>query len=208
MMTEISISLHLTSPTLNLVRLNWTVVKGPNFNSFAVQAQLVVDAISAPTDRAIELVDYNDDGVADLYVVDKLGASGYVEVTIWDGTTTFQTSLASLVFAQTNIASGDVSWLFRFGKIPGLSDSQQSQAQQTTNGPQDLFAIAKTGLTIGKTGVKVYSGSSDFSSVLGTYTTTVEEYTPQNYGRAFEVGDYNSDGISDLYSFKNRYQFR
>ncbi|MEZ4621166.1 MAG: PA14 domain-containing protein [Caldilineaceae bacterium] len=56
----------------------------------------------------------------------------------------------------------------------------------------DLFAIAKTGLTAGTTSVKVYSGSSNFSSVLGTYSTSVEEYIPQNYGWAFELGDYNS----------------
>jgi len=127
-------------------KIELSILKGPTFSSIAVQQQLPISTIFSATNRQLEFADYSGDGVQDLYVVDSVGGTGVVEVSVWDGNGTFQNRLASLLTAQPNVSDGGTRWLFRFARLKGqvlgasLSD-ESGEIVPITEAPADNVLV-------------------------------------------------------------------
>jgi tRNA A37 threonylcarbamoyladenosine synthetase subunit TsaC/SUA5/YrdC len=124
--------------------------------------------------------DYNHDGVSDLYAVKKQGVSS-TEVHILDGKNNYQ-SFDLQIGAALGIT--DSSWEFRVGDY-------------NHDGTLDLYCINKQGASA--TEVHILDGKTNFQTFLLHASIPIEK-TGDNYD--FELGDYNHDGIPDLYCIK------
>jgi acyl-CoA-binding protein len=130
------------------------------------------------------LGDYNHDGILDLYVISKQGASGHTEVHVLDGSNGYQTYLAHIVTALSQTGS-DNSWVFATGDYD-------------RDGTLDLYAIAKQGGS-GHTEVHVLSGVGGFQNYLAHAVTPLGQSGSDN-SWMFALGDYDRDGVLDLYA--------
>lgn len=138
----------------------------------------------APNDRTWKYLvgDYNRDGVQDLYLVLRTGASGTTEVHVLDGATRYQSFLLHAGTALHPTGSED-DWDF------GLGDYDR-------NGSPDLFVIKKAGAS-GTTEVHVLNGSNRFGSWLLNVGTALHP-TAGTGAWDFVVADSNRDGIVDV----------
>nr|WP_298155948.1 M12 family metallo-peptidase [uncultured Pseudoxanthomonas sp.] len=130
--------------------------------------------------------DYNADGKLDLYVIKKQGAGGRLEVRVLDGANNFQRYLLS---AQTPVSgvTSSYAWNFDIGDYNG-------------DGELDLYVIKRVSGT-GKTEVHVLSGASDFQTYLLARASVLGQTGSANDWE-FRVGDFNRDGLGDVYSIK------
>jgi hypothetical protein len=116
--------------------------------------------------------------------------------------------LVSLIFISTfggsrsAYASGsEIVWLLHTGTALAKTDGnfEFQLGDFNHDGVQDLYTIKKNGTGSGSTEVHVLNGANNFSSYL-LHTGTVLAQTDSNF--EFELGDYNADGILDLYAIK------
>lgn len=131
-----------------------------------------------------KLGDYNKDGKLDLYAILRMGSTNKTEVHILNGADNFKTFLLSTTTAL--YATGaDNSWEFELGDYNG-------------DGVNDIYGILKTGST-GKTELHVLNGANNFQSFLLNTTTTLYQTGNINIWN-FKLGDFNRDGLVDLYA--------
>lgn len=123
--------------------------------------------------------DYNADDIPDLYCVAKQTFGGNTEVHVLNGADDFSTWLLQ---TSTTLHNTNTSWEFELGDYDG-------------DGNLDLYAIFKQQPGF-NTEVHVMNGSTNFQSWL-LQTSTIIHYTDSNW--EFELGDYNEDGVLDLY---------
>lgn len=128
--------------------------------------------------------DYNGDGKPDLYAIKKEAGSNRVEVHVLDGARKFGVFLLrkTTILAKVGV---DNRWIMRLGDY-------------NRDGTLDIYAIDKLGST-GKTEVRVLNGADNFQSYLLAKKATAQGQTGNTHGWVFEVGDYNADGILDIY---------
>lgn len=142
------------------------------------------------TDRSweFELGDWNNDGKLDLWGIKRTGTgSGKVEVHILNGATSFQSFLLQTgTYMAKN--GGGTRWDYELGHYD-------------TDNKLDLYCIDKTQGSTNRPKVHVLSGSSNFASRILQKTLVI----PAADGTSrwnYEAGDYNDDGIVDLYAIE------
>lgn len=126
------------------------------------------------------VADYNKDGTEDLYCIRK-DSGEHTNLHILNGTGNYQTFLNHIVLPIE--ATGD-NWDFELGDYNG-------------DGTPDLYCIRKDGGA--NTNLHILDGSTNFQTFLNHIILPIEA-TDENWD--FKVGDYNKDGISDLYCLK------
>lgn len=133
-----------------------------------------------------EFGDYNADGVQDMYAIKKNGQSNQTEIHVLDGSTSFSRFLLQDATGLAAVGT-DNSWVFKLGDLNG-------------DGRLDLFAIKRNGGSL-RTEVHVLNGAAGFKTFLLQKATALES-TGSDFVWEFEVGDYNGDGILDIYVLK------
>lgn len=133
-----------------------------------------------------EFGDYNADGVQDMYAIKKNGQSNQTEIHILDGSRSFSRFLLQDATGLAAVGT-DNSWVFKLGDLNG-------------DGRLDLFAIKRNGGSL-RTEVHVLNGAAGFKTFLLQKATALES-TGSDFVWEFEVGDYNGDGILDIYVLK------
>lgn len=128
--------------------------------------------------------DYNGDNKPDLYAIKKEAGSNKTEVHVLDGARKFGVFLLrkTTVLGKVGV---DNRWIMRLGDY-------------NRDGTLDIYAIDKMGAS-GKTEVRVLNGADNFQSYLLSAKATGQGQTGNTHGWVFEVGDYNADGILDIY---------
>lgn len=180
-------------PDLWAVRRNgprWTelhAIDGASgYSRFGIRFPTALHSTGGDYAWAFRAGDYNRDGVMDLYAIKKIGSGGRTEVHVLDGASNF--SSFSLHAATGLARSGkDNSFLF------DLADYDR-------DGIPDLYVIKKTGAS-GRTEVHVLTGASRYRN-FALHTTTALGDSGDNLSWKFEVGDYNGDGVPDLYGVR------
>ncbi len=130
------------------------------------------------------LGDYNNNGILDLYCIKKKNTgSNSTEVHILDGSTHFTKFLL-----QTGTKLHETEEYFKF-----------LLGNYNKNGKLDLYCIKKKKTGSNSTEVHILNGNDNFQSFLLNIGTKLEE-TDENW--EFLLGDYNKNGILDLYCFK------
>jgi hypothetical protein len=154
-----------------------------NYRASLMQVATVLPTTGTGLEWAFMLGDYNRDGVADLYTIYRIGASGMTEVHVVDGATNFQTYLAHIATAlgQTGTAN---AWQFEL-------------ADRNGDGVLDLYCINRVGAQ--RTEVHVLDGASNFQVPLLQVATALSP-VGTGYEWDFKLGDYDRDGVTDLYT--------
>lgn len=126
------------------------------------------------------LADWNNDGHADLVVVQMSGTtSGATEVRVVSGASKFQPLLL-----HTAIPMGPTDARFVF-----------SMADWNFDGRPDLVVIQKSGTASGRTEVRVLDGASFLRRYL---QETITPLGPTDACHAFSAADWNADGHPDM----------
>jgi hypothetical protein len=133
------------------------------------------------------LIDYNQDGIQDIFGINKVGtgAGNKTEVHILNGADQFQSFLLNRETALINTGT-DGQWLFSLGDF-------------NADGVLDLYGINKVGTGAGnKTEVHILNGADQFQSfLLNRETALINTGTDGQW--LFSLGDFNADGVLDLY---------
>ena len=139
-----------------------------------------------PTDENWEFLlgDYNNNKILDLFCIKKKNTgSKHTEVHILDGSTHFKSFLFQI---GTPLKETGDNWQFLLG------DYNQ-------NGKLDLYCIKKNDTGTNSTEVHILDGNDNFQSFHLEIKTALHE-TGDNF--QFLLGDYNQNGILDLYCIK------
>ncbi|NUS37797.1 MAG: hypothetical protein HOQ02_02060 [Lysobacter sp.] len=153
------------------------------YRTFLLHVATALPMTGADNGWVFRVADYNRDGIPDLYAIFKNGASGRTEVHVLDGASGFQTYLAHIA-TPIGLTGVDAAWDFALGDF-------------NQDGYPDLFAIAKLGASQ-TTEVHVLDGASGFQNFL-LHTATALQQTGASNQWNFKVGDYNQDGMVDVY---------
>lgn len=162
---------------------------GLYFNSQTVSAAAsdfswtnhVITAFEMSNDNVeFQIGDFNNDNATDLYVIKKNVGIGNTEVHVLDG--------------ASNYASYTVHSLTPFSASGSASDTLYRVGDYNRDGIDDIYVIKKNGIT---TEIHVLNGASNYTTFL-LQTTTILSTTGENFD--FQVGDYNNDGILDVYA--------
>ena len=138
------------------------------------------------TDKNWEFLlgDYNNNGILDLYCIKKKNTrNNSTEVHILDGSTNFKTFLLQ---TDSLLHETDENWEFLLGDY-------------NKNGKLDLYCIKKNGTGTCSTEVHILNGNDKYNSYL-LHTGTKLHETGDTF--QFLLGDYNKNGILDLYCIK------
>jgi hypothetical protein len=152
------------------------IVDGVNLNQYLLHTATALHPTNANWD--FELGDYDGDGIDDIYAINRHGASNSTEVHILDGGNLNQ----FLLHKATAQHPTNANWDFGVGDYNG-------------DGIDDIYAIYRDGAS-NSTEVHVLNGA-DFNQFL-RHAATALHPTSENWD--FELGDYNSDGIDDIYA--------
>ena len=144
----------------------------------------------APNNKSwnFQFADFNGDGVSDLYVFLKNGASGFTEVHVLNGVGRYKTFLYSGT-TPLGPTGSDNRWVFKVGNF-------------NADAKPDIYAIQRVGAS-GRTEVHVLNGADNYKSFLANIATVLAT-TGTDYLWDFGIGDYNGDGVQDLFTiYKN-----
>ncbi|WP_115528045.1 MULTISPECIES: FG-GAP repeat domain-containing protein [Xanthomonas] len=159
------------------------VLRGPEYKTFLMQTGTALAETGSDNAWKFLVGDYNVDGRLDIYAISKSGLSGTVEVHVLDGSAGYQSFLLNTTTATgATGTSTEVDY--------GIGD-------YNNDGVIDLYSIIKNGSS-GKTEVHVLDGASKFQKFIGHHATGMP-MTGSGQAWSFGVGDYNFDGIPDLY---------
>ncbi len=151
-----------------------------NFQSFALQHITGL----GPTDGTwqFEFADWNGDAILDLFGIQKQGPNNSTALHIYSGAAPsyFEFALDGI---WTGLHATDSTWEF-------------AVVDWDLQGKPDLVGIKKQGGN-NSTEVHIYSGESRFQTGI-EHTTTPLQFTGSDW--TFEAGDYNNDGIRDLFA--------
>jgi hypothetical protein len=129
-------------------------------------------------------IDYNLDGATDIMALNRSGtASGKTEVHIMDGATSYQSWALQ---TSTILHETDDTWDFGHGDCNG-------------DGASDIVSIKKSGTESGTTEIHIMDAATGYQSWV-FQTSTILHETGDNF--EFQVGDYNSDGYTDIFAIK------
>lgn len=156
------------------------LTRNSNYTQFGPQHTTALGRAGNDGAWAFQLGDFDGDGVRDLYAIKKAGASDKTEVHVLNGATDFSTFLLHRA-TVLNPTGGDQRWIFRLGDY-------------NRDGKLDLYVIHRAG-----TDVHVLNGADFFGSFLAHIGTALPA-TGTDYSWKFELGDYNKDGVLDLYA--------
>lgn len=161
------------------------ILNGANgYQSFLAHITTALHQTGTANDWVFRLGDYNQDGTLDLYVLARNGLSNTTEVHVLNGANNFNTFLAHIASALHATGSGE-NWAFEIG------DWNQD------NRP-DIFVIAKNGGS-NTTEIHVLDGASNYQS-YSLHRATALGQTGSNSLWNFKIGDYNQDGVLDVYA--------
>lgn len=158
------------------------------FRSFLTHLATALHPTGADNGWVFKLGDYDRDGTLDLYAINRNGASGRTEVHVLNGATNFATFSAHIATALGQTGT-DGAWDFALGDY-------------NRDGFADLFVISKLGGS-GTTEVHVLDGANAFQTFL-LHTATALHQTGSSNVWVFKVGDYNADGVLDLYAINKQ----
>jgi len=130
--------------------------------------------------------DFNKDSTLDLYAISKNGSSGRTEVHVMNGASGYGNYLINIATALPRSGS-DSAWMFRLGDF-------------NRDGTLDLYVIQRSGGS-GRTEIHVLNGASNFQSYLINVATALHS-TGSADDWNFELGDFNKDGILDIFAIK------
>ena len=154
------------------------------FRTFLAHSTTALHQTGTDNVWAFKLGDMNRDGVLDLYAIGRQGSSGKTEVHVLDGASSYRSFLVHAATAL-HATGSDGSWDFALG-------------DHNRDGSLDLYAIAKRGGS-STTEVHILNGASGYQSFL-LQSTSALHTTGADKTWEFKVGDYNGDGIPDVYS--------
>ena len=158
------------------------------YQSFALHQATALHETGTDRSWEFELGDWNNDGKLDLWGVARTGTgSGKVEVHILNGANGFQSFLLQ-VGTYMGQNGGGTRWDYELGHYD-------------TDNKLDLYCIDKSEGSTNRPKVHVLSGSSNFGSRILHKTLAI----PAANGTSrwnYEAGDYNNDGIVDLYAIE------
>lgn len=158
---------------------------GTRYQTFLLNVATALHATGTANDWIFRVGDYNSDGRPDLYVIARNGSSGRTEVHVLNGATNYSNFLAHIATALHSTGSSG-AWSF------GLGDYNR-------DGRLDLYAIAKQNTGSGRTEVHVLNGAANFGGFL-LNTASALHPTGSDDSWAFDVADYDGDGIPDVYA--------
>ncbi|TXH75168.1 MAG: hypothetical protein E6Q88_03785 [Lysobacteraceae bacterium] len=160
------------------------VLNGANgFQSFLLNTATALHVTGTTEVWAFDLGDYNRDGILDLYAINRQGASNTTEVHVLNGANNFQSFLGHHATALG--ASGSTpNWVFKVGDY-------------NRDGIADVYGLSKMGGS-GKTEVHVLNGANGYASFLVQVATALGQTGTDNVW-SFDLGDYNRDGIVDVF---------
>jgi hypothetical protein len=142
----------------------------------------------------VEMADYNNDGVVDLYCMRQASGPGAtIEVHVFDGASGYQRALLH------KSAGTDAYALF------GSSADDLTYDLGYWDGDQipDLYVISRDSAS-GKTAIRILAGDTAYTRyAYHTGGPTALHPAPEE-DWSFEVGDYNADGVPDLYAIAKR----
>lgn len=174
------VGIHRTGATRTELRV---ATRAGNYKTLGLSASTGIGPTGSNGAWAFAMGDYNGDGTLDLYAIKKPGVSGRTEVYVLSGAGGYTGVL--LQKATVLGATGtDQRWMFRLGDY-------------NRDGKLDLYAIDRKGAS-GRTEVKVLNGADNFSSYLAQRTSVLPA-TGADYSWRFDLGDYNRDGVLDVY---------
>ena len=163
------------------------VVSGSGgFKTYLMNVATILGQTGTDNSWEFKVADYNQDGKPDLYAIKKQGVGGRLEIRVLNGANNFQTYLLSTATALSSIPS-NYAWNFELGDFNG-------------DGKPDLYAIKKVSGT-GKTEIQILNAAGNFNSFLLSRTTLLGQ-TGSDNAWSFKVGDYNRDGVLDVYAIK------
>jgi peptidyl-Asp metalloendopeptidase len=156
------------------------------FTRFLTHRASILHQTGSDDRWTFRLGDYNRDGILDVYGIQRMGSSGMTELHVLNGADHFSSFLTNRTTALA-ATGNDYSWKFDVGDF-------------NRDGFQDLYAISKVGQA-GRTYLYILSGAAGMKSVLFE-TQTALHSTGTDNSWDFKLGDYNRDGILDLYALK------
>ncbi|HEY5972161.1 MAG TPA: FG-GAP-like repeat-containing protein [Pseudoxanthomonas sp.] len=158
-----------------------------SYTTFLLQKATPLSTTGSDHRWVFRVGDYNLDGTPDLYVINRVGASGKTEVYVLNGVGGYQTYLLQSA-SILGITGTNHAWQFELGDMN--NDAQL-----------DLYAINKVGTSA--TEVFVLNAVGGFKSYLLQKSTILGRSGTDN-SWDFKVNDYNRDGIPDLYAIKKQ----
>jgi hypothetical protein len=160
-----------------------------NYQSFLLQKGTPIAQADAATNYVFAVGDYNRDGIPDLYCL-KYSNTGTnsLEVHILNGADNYQSFLLQ---TGTPIAQANIPTNFAF-----------AVGDYNRDGIPDLYCLKHSNTSTDSLEVYILNGADNYRSFL-LQTGTVLDQPDIAANFAFAVGDYNRDGISDIYSLKS-----
>lgn len=159
-----------------------------NFQTYLLNTATALQRTGTADNWIFRLGDYNNDGKLDLYCISRMGLSGKTEVHVLNGANNFSTFLAHIATALPSTGS-DGAWNFE------INDWNKD------NKP-DIVVIFKAGSS-GKVEAHILNGATNFQSYLLNRATALP-IVPVGYLWDFKLGDYNLDGVIDIYAIKRQ----
>ncbi|CAN7211213.1 FG-GAP-like repeat-containing protein [Pseudoxanthomonas sp. LjRoot168] len=160
------------------------VLSGSSYSSFSLHAATPYGVTGSNNRWIFRLGDYNNDGKPDLYVIDKASAGGKLAVYILSGASSFQTELLARTTITGALPTG-TEWVVDLGDFNG-------------DAVPDIFLIGKNG-SGGKTEAHILDGATQYQSYLRNIATALGSTGTDNRWD-FKIGDYDRDGIPDIYA--------
>ncbi|WP_394696430.1 reprolysin-like metallopeptidase [Pseudoxanthomonas japonensis] len=155
-----------------------------NYSTFLLQIATALHGTGSDNTWVFRLGDQNADGKLDLYCINKRGGSGRTDVHVLNGSNLFQSFLLQTTTAIEATGAG-YEWDF-------------DVADRNGDGSLDIFAFKKVGGG-GKTELHVLNGANRFQNFV-TQVATVMHSTGTDNRWNFRVGDFDKDGILDIYA--------
>ncbi len=159
-----------------------------SFQTYLLNTATALQRTGTADNWIFRLGDYNGDGKLDLYCIARMGLSGKTEVHILNGANSFSTYLANVATVLPSTGN-DGAWNFE------INDWNKD------NKP-DIIVIFKAGAS-GKVETHILNGANNFQSYLLNRATALP-LVPVGYLWDFKIGDYNLDGVTDIYAIKRQ----